>query len=284
MERVVSIEEARNALARPRLDGRTVGFVPTMGALHAGHLSLVRESLRQTDVTVVSIFVNPTQFGPGEDFDAYPRDPAGDAAMLEAEGVHLLFEPTASVMYPDEVRTRVDPGVLAEMWCGASRPGHFAGVATVVTKLFNIVEPDVALFGEKDYQQLTILRRVARDLDLRARVVGCPVVRESDGLAMSTRNRYLTGEQRAHATVLHRALETARDAARSGVREGGELTRTMVEMIGREPAVELEYAAVVDAETLVALDVVDRPARALVAARVGAARLIDNVAILPPGL
>ncbi|HEX9092557.1 MAG TPA: pantoate--beta-alanine ligase [Coriobacteriia bacterium] len=283
MERVVSVEEVRTALARPRLEGRTVGFIPTMGALHAGHLELVRSSLRHADVTVVSIFVNPTQFGPGEDYDAYPRDPEGDAALLAAEGVQVLFEPTVAVMYPDGAETSVDPGPLGDVLCGASRPGHFRGVATVVAKLFNIVEPDLAFFGEKDYQQLQVIKRIVRDLDMRVRIVGVPTVREGDGLAMSTRNRYLTPEERTHATILHRALATAYDAACSGESDAAAIERALTQAIEREPMIELEYAAVVDAETLAPIETLERPGRALVAARVGRARLIDNVAILPAG-
>lgn len=283
MERVTSIEEVRNALARPRLEGRTVGFVPTMGALHRGHLSLVRSSMRHADVTVVSIFVNPTQFGPNEDYEAYPRDPEGDAALLESEGVQLLFEPTVPIMYPDGSTTAVDPGPLGCLWCGAQRPGHFAGVATVVTKLFNIVEPDLAFFGEKDYQQLQVIKRVVRDLDMRTRIVGVLTVREADGLAMSTRNRYLTPEERSHATVLYRALSSAHDAACAGEIDAVGLARALRQTIEAEPLVELEYAAVVDAVTLGEIETVERPARALVAARVGRARLIDNIAVLPPG-
>jgi pantoate--beta-alanine ligase len=254
-----------------------------MGALHEGHLSLVRASRRHADVTVVSIFVNPTQFGPGEDYDAYPRDIEADAALLEAEGADVLFEPTVQVMYPEGSETTVDPGPLASLWCGASRPGHFSGVATVVTKFFGIVEPDIVFFGEKDYQQLRIVERVARDLVMRARVVGCPIVRESDGLAMSTRNRYLSPEQRAHATVLHGALSAAHDAACAGEADGAALTRAMKRTVEAEDGVDLEYVAVVDAQTLACVATIERPARALVAARVGAARLIDNVSILPPG-
>jgi pantoate--beta-alanine ligase len=283
VERVVSIEEVRGALARPRLEGRTIGFVPTMGALHEGHLSLVRASRRHADVTVVSIFVNPTQFGPNEDFDAYPRDLDGDAALLAAEGTDVLFTPTVEIMYPPGADTRVDPGPLGSVLCGAARPGHFTGVATVVTKLFGIVAPDIAFFGEKDYQQLKVLQKVARDLDMRVRVAGCPIVREPDGLAMSSRNRYLTAEQRSHATVLHRALSAAQDAACAGETDAEALVRGMRQTIEREEGVELEYAVVVDAETLAAVTVMQRPARAMVAARVGNARLIDNVAMPLPG-
>jgi pantoate--beta-alanine ligase len=283
VERVVSIEEVRGALARPRLEGRTIGFVPTMGALHEGHLSLVRASRRHADVTVVSIFVNPTQFGPNEDFDAYPRDLDGDAALLAAEGTDVLFTPTVEIMYPPGADTRVDPGPLGSVLCGAARPGHFTGVATVVTKLFGIVAPDIAFFGEKDYQQLKVLQKVARDLDMRVRVAGCPIVREPDGLAMSSRNRYLTAAQRSHATVLHRALSAAQDAACAGETDAEALVRGMRQTIEREEGVELEYAVVVDAETLAAVTVMQRPARAMVAARVGNARLIDNVAMPLPG-
>jgi pantoate--beta-alanine ligase len=279
MERVVSIEEVRGALQRPRLERRTIGFVPTMGALHEGHLSLVRESLRRTDVTVVSVFVNPTQFGPGEDFDAYPRDLEADVALLEAEGVDVLFEPTVAVMYPPGAATVVDPGPLGEVLCGASRPGHFAGVATVVVKLLDVVGPDIAFFGEKDYQQVEVVRAVVRDLDIPVRIEGRPIVREGDGLAMSSRNRYLEPAGRRAATVLYRALSDARDAASSGEDDATVLERRMRAAVEAQDGVELEYAVIVDARTLAPLARLDRPARALVAARVGTARLIDNVAM-----
>lgn len=283
MERVISVEEVRNVLARPRQEGRTVGFVPTMGALHEGHLSLVRASQRHTDVTVVSIFVNPKQFGPGEDYESYPRDLEADMATLDAEEVPILFTPTQAVMYPAGASTVVDPGPLGAMWCGANRPGHFAGVATVVTKLFNIVEPDMAFFGEKDFQQVKVIERIAADLDMRVRIAGCPIVRETDGLAMSTRNRYLTAEQRHSASVLYGALSATHDAACAGEIDAVALADNLRHEIAAEPGVELEYAVIVDAETLEQVTTVQRPCRALVAARVGAARLIDNVAIPVPG-
>jgi pantoate--beta-alanine ligase len=279
MERVVSIVEVRGALTRPRLEGRTIGFVPTMGALHEGHRSLIRESLRRTDVTVVSVFVNPTQFGPGEDFDAYPRDLEADAALLAAEGVDVLFEPTVAVMYPPGAVTVVDPGPLGEVLCGAARPGHFAGVATVVVKLLDIVGPDIAFFGDKDYQQLAVIRSVVRDLDIPSRIEGRPIVRERDGLALSSRNRYLSRPQRSAATVLYRALSVARDEAAAGESDAAVLECGMRKMVGAQAGIELEYATIVDAETLAPLTRLDRLARALVAARVGTARLIDNVAI-----
>lgn len=283
MERVTSVEEVRGVLRRPRLEGRTVGLVPTMGGLHAGHLSLVAASRRRCDLTVVSVFVNPTQFGEGEDFDAYPRDLDADADLLEAAGVDVLFAPTVPVMYPEGATTRVDPGPIGTVWCGASRPGHFSGVATVVTKLLDIVSPDVAFFGEKDFQQLRVIQRVVRDLDIDTHVVGCPIVRESDGLALSSRNRYLTADERTHALVLSRALMRARDEAAAGQSDAASLEAGLAAAIGAEPGVTLEYAAIVDARSLDRVTEISREARALVAARVGNARLIDNVAIRPPG-
>ncbi len=283
MERVTSVEEVRGVLRRPRLEGRTVGLVPTMGGLHAGHLSLVAASRRRCDLTVVSVFVNPTQFGEGEDFDAYPRDLDADADLLEAAGVDVLFAPTVPVMYPEGATTRVDPGPIGTVWCGASRPGHFSGVATVVTKLLDIVSPDVAFFGEKDFQQLRVIQRVVRDLDIDTHVVGCPIVREPDGLALSSRNRYLTADERTHALVLSRALMRARDEAAAGQSDAASLEAGLAAAIGAEPGVTLEYAAIVDARSLDRVTEISREARALVAARVGNARLIDNVAIRPPG-
>ena len=284
MERVVSIEEVRSILRRPRLEGRTVGLVPTMGALHAGHLALVTASRKRCDLTVVSVFVNPTQFGEGEDFDAYPRDLDVDAALLEDAGVDVLFAPTVPVMFPEGATTRVDPGPIGTVWCGATRPVHFAGVATVVTKLLDIVGPQVAFFGEKDYQQLRVIERVVRDLDIDAHIVGCPIVRESDGLALSSRNRYLTPADRAHALVLSRALTSARDAAAAGETDATAIESRLEAAIAAEPGVTLEYAAIVDAESLDRLTVLTREGRAIVAARVGSARLIDNVAIRVPGV
>jgi pantoate--beta-alanine ligase len=281
MERVSSIEEVRGVLRRPRQEARTIGLVPTMGALHEGHLSLVAASRARCDLTVVSIFVNPTQFGEGEDFESYPRNLDADAALLEAAGVDVLFAPSTAVMYPEGAVTRVDPGPLATVWCGASRPGHFAGVATVVPKLLNIVGPDVAFFGEKDYQQLKVIERVVADLDIRTHIVGCPIVREADGLALSSRNRYLTPEDRKHALVLSRALASVRARVDAGETDGAALQWELASAIESEPGVTLDYAAVVDAETLGSVTELRREGRALVAARVGSARLIDNVALLP---
>lgn len=282
MERVASIEEVRGLLRRPRAEARTIGLVPTMGALHAGHLSLVAASRARSDLTVVSVFVNPTQFGEGEDFDAYPRDLDADAALLEAAGVDVLLAPSAAVMYPEGAVTRVDPGPMGTVWCGASRPGHFTGVATIVTKLLSIVGPDVAFFGEKDYQQLKMIERVVADLDIPAHVVGCPIVREPDGMALSSRNRYLKPEDRAHALVLSRALARAAELVEAGETDARVVQLRMAEQVTAEPGVALDYACVVDAETLESVTSLRRECRALVAARVGTTRLIDNVALRPP--
>lgn len=281
MRIVESIAEVRSALRPEKPAGKTVGLVPTMGALHEGHLSLVRASRERCDVTVVSIFVNPTQFGEGEDFEAYPRDLDADAALLEGAGVDVIFTPSVAEMYPAGAVTRVDPGTLGTIWCGASRPGHFVGVATVVTKLLSIVGPDVAFFGEKDFQQLQVLRRVVADLDLPVEIVGCPIVREADGLALSSRNRYLTTEQRTHALVLSRALARAAARAADGETDAVSIAEELASTISSEPEVILDYATVADAATLQPIAVLEREGRALVAARVGKARLIDNVALHP---
>jgi pantoate--beta-alanine ligase len=280
MERVSSIEEVRGVLRRTRPEGRAIGLVPTMGALHEGHLSLVAASRARCDLTVVSVFVNPTQFGPGEDFDAYPRDLEADAALLEAAGTDVIFAPSVSAMYPEGAATVVDPGPIGTVWCGAARPGHFAGVATIVTKLLSIVGPDVAFFGEKDFQQLKVIERVVTDLDIPTHVVGCPIVREEDGLAMSSRNRYLAPEDRAHALVLSRALSRARERAATGETDAAALQRDLAAEIAAEPGVALGYAVIVDARTLASVSELCGECRALVAARVGRARLIDNVALL----
>jgi pantoate--beta-alanine ligase len=284
MELVRSIEEVRGVLRRSRLEARTIGLVPTMGALHDGHLSLVAASRTRCDLSVVSIFVNPTQFGEGEDFEAYPRDLEADSALLADAGVDVVFAPSADAMYPAGAVTRVDPGPLGTVWCGASRPGHFVGVATVVTKLLDIVGPDVAFFGEKDFQQLRVIERVVGDLDIPVHVVGCPIVRERDGLALSSRNRYLTSEQRSHALVLSRALARAQERVASGDTDGAAVQAELAATVSSEPGVELDYAAVVDSRTLACVTRISREGRALVAARVGNARLIDNVALHPPGI
>lgn len=283
IERISSKSELRAAVAEARREGKRIGFVPTMGALHAGHLSLVAAACQRTDVVVASVFVNPTQFGPGEDFDAYPRRVDDDLIVLGAEGVEFAFTPSVSEMYGDGPLVTVDPGALAARWEGEVRPDHFRGVATVVAKLLGVVRPDIAFFGEKDYQQLRLVKRLASDLDLGCSVVGCPTVRDSDGLALSSRNAYLTAEERAFALALPAALCAAEERLAWGETDGGTITTAMrdaVERVAGE-AMTLDYAAVVDPLTLEPLALVDREARAIIAGRVGSTRLIDNCALKP---
>ncbi|MDI6842883.1 MAG: pantoate--beta-alanine ligase [Anaerosomatales bacterium] len=278
MEQAVSKEEIRQLVLEARREGKRVALVPTMGALHEGHLSLVRAAQARADVVAVSIFVNPTQFGPGEDFEAYPRDLQRDLAALAAEGVDAVFTPSTEAMYAPDAQVTVDPGPLGEVWEGASRPGHFRGVCTIVAKLFSLVAPDLAFFGEKDFQQLVIVKRMVADLDFPVKVVGCPIVREPDGLAMSSRNAYLTREERTAATVLYRALREAETLACGGETDVEYLERAMRDTIEAEPLAQLDYAALVDPKTLARATSV-AGARAIVAARVGSTRLIDNMAM-----
>jgi len=280
IERFGSKGEIRAAVAEARCEARRIGFVPTMGALHEGHLSLVRAACSRTDFVVVSIFVNPTQFGPGEDYAAYPRRIDRDLELLSAEGVDVAFTPTTEVMYGDSPQATVDPGPLAAPWEGEVRPEHFAGVATIVTKLFNIVRPDLAFFGEKDFQQLQVVRKVAADLDLGVGVVGCPIVRDADGLALSSRNAYLSPEDRRAALGLSAALQAAEEALAWGGQEVAALESIMRKTV-EERGIDLDYAAVVDPVTLEPVISVEEPARALIAGRVGATRLIDNCELRP---
>lgn len=259
---------------------QTIGFVPSMGAFHEGHRSLMRAARSAHDFVVVSLFVNPLQFGPAEDLDRYPRDLDGDLAVAAAEGVDLVFAPTAAEMYPGGPPvTTVHVDRLAEGLCGAGRPGHFDGVATVVTKLFALVGPATAYFGRKDAQQLAVVRRMAADLNLPVEVVGCPLVREADGLALSSRNRNLEPAQRAAATVLFRALSSGADLVLGGERDAGRLRRVVANVATTEDLVRLEYAEVVDAASLQPLETLRGDVLVAVAARVGAVRLIDNVTI-----
>jgi pantoate--beta-alanine ligase len=284
IERIASKAEMRSAVAEARREGKTIGLVPTMGALHAGHLSLVHAACQRTDFVVVSIFVNPTQFGLNEDFERYPRRIEADIEMLAAEGVEIAFVPSTETMYGSGALVTVDPGPLAQRWEGEVRPGHFAGMATIVAKLLGIVRPDLAFFGEKDYQQLVIVKRMATDLDLGAGIVGCPIVRDRDGLALSSRNAFLSAAERAHALALPESLDAAVTQLAWGQTDAEALGLAMREAASaRAPgALTLDYVAVVDAETLEPLEVVDRPARAIIAGRVGSTRLIDNCALVPP--
>jgi pantoate--beta-alanine ligase len=267
-----TIAEVRAAVGDARAEGRSVGLVPTMGAFHEGHLSLMRAAREQTDLVVVSLFVNPTQFAPNEDLSTYPRDEARDAALAETEGVDILFVPDPSEMYPDGFATTIHVAGITDVLDGASRGAHhFDGVATVVTKLFGIVRPDTAYFGQKDAQQVLVVRRVVRDLDLGVRIVACPIVRESDGLAMSSRNVYLDADARSQAAALNRAL----DAGEAAHQAGGEIVPAALATLA-DAGIEPEYLELRDAETLQPVARADRDALLLVAARVGAARLIDN--------
>jgi pantoate--beta-alanine ligase len=253
-----------------------VGLVPTMGYLHEGHLSLVRAAKRRNSATIVSIFVNPTQFAPHEDLARYPRDEARDLALLEAEAVDAVFAPDVAEIYPQGFSTYVQVEGLTERLEGASRPTHFRGVTTVVAKLFNIVQPDRAYFGQKDAQQLVVVRRMVRDLDLTVEIVAMPIVREPDGLAMSSRNAYLTPEQRRAATVLSLALALAERMYDDAERDASKIRGAMSDLIRREPLAEIDYVSIADADALEELDIIDRTALVSLAVRFGAARLIDN--------
>lgn len=277
---VRKVAELRRTVAGWRADGHRVALVPTMGALHEGHLSLVRHALSQADRVVASIFVNPRQFGPTEDLGSYPRREAEDAALLADAGAHLLYAPTLAEMYPDGFATTVSVAGPSQGLCGAVRPGHFDGVATVVTKLLLQSLPDVAVFGEKDYQQLRVIKRLARDLDLPVEIVGSPTVREADGLAMSSRNAYLTPEQRQVAPALNRVLSQMAGALAGGGDAAGWLAwgRVELEKAGFET---VDYLELRDAASLEPVAAVHRPARLLAAARLGRTRLIDNRPVSP---
>ncbi len=267
-------------MAAARRAGHTIGFVPTMGALHAGHASLVEASRRECGFTVASVFVNPKQFGPGEDFSNYPRSLEADVQLLGQHGADLVFAPPGEEVYAPDHATHVEVGGVALPWEGARRPGHFRGVATVVLKLFNMAAPDRAYFGQKDYQQLLVVRRMAADLDLQVDIRTCPIVRDPDGLALSSRNAYLCPSERRQALVLSRALRATVELAAEGEKSVAPLMARMQAEFATEPAVAVDYAAIVDASTLGPLERLDRLAVALVAAKVGPARLIDNI-LLP---
>ena len=283
MQTANTLDMLRNALEDLRGTGGRVGLVPTMGALHEGHLTLVREAKAKCDHVVASIFVNPTQFGPNEDLDAYPRQMAEDSAMLEAEGVALLWAPSVDAMYPQGFATNISVSGVSDGLCGASRPGHFDGVATVVCKLFNQVMPDMAFFGEKDFQQLAVIRAMARDLDLTRphvrNIIGVQTVREADGLAMSSRNRYLSPLHRAAASALPNAMQLTIAQIEAGEDPAAAL-RTLLRMLQESGFDSVDYAELVDAVSLEPIKTTpNRPARLLVAARIGGTRLIDNMAV-----
>ncbi|MGR4890476.1 pantoate--beta-alanine ligase [Sphingopyxis sp. LARHCG72] len=278
MQIIRDIAMLHRAVTALKQGGKSVALVPTMGSLHDGHLSLVRMAKRVADHAVVSIFVNPTQFGPNEDFDAYPRDEARDAAMLVEEGTSLLWAPDVRTMYPGGHSTHIEVAELGADYCGAARPGHFDGVATVVAKLFNQVRPDVAIFGEKDWQQLAIIRRMARDLDFAIDILGAPIARDADGLALSSRNAYLSTDQRAAATAFPRAL----NAAAKAIAGGSDVAETLAKAEATIVAGgfdSVDYVALADADSLERLGDFRAPARLLAAARIGKTRLIDNLPV-----
>ncbi len=276
MQIIEQIADMRAWSEGERRQLRRIVFVPTMGSLHEGHLGLVRDAKTRGERVVVSIFVNPMQFGPSEDFAKYPRDLQRDRALLESLGADVLFHPTVAEIYPDGYQTHIEVENLSLPLCGAVRPGHFRGVATVVAKLFNIVQPHVAVFGEKDFQQLQVVRRLVRDLSMDVEIVGHPIVREADGLAMSSRNAYLTPEERRAAVCLSRALCKAEKLARRGETCAAPLLRVVAADLAREPLAQVEYAKLCDADSLQEVDRVQGTAVLALAVRFGRARLIDN--------
>lgn len=284
-----TIDDTRRLVARWRAERSTIGIVPTMGALHAGHFALVDRARAENDRVLVTLFVNPLQFGPAEDFAAYPRDDAGDFASLTARGCDAVFAPAVTQMFPDgnasldATPTRVGVPALASVLCGRERPGHFDGVATIVLKLLLIAQPDTAYFGEKDYQQLTIVKRLVRDLCVPVHITGVPTVREADGLALSSRNRYLSGEQRAIAPALHRMLRTVRDALREPDADADRLTQWAARRLRAAGFDRVEYLTLASADTLQTQQTPEPPSRLFAAAWLGATRLIDNLPVTPAG-
>jgi pantoate--beta-alanine ligase len=279
MLELTSIPEIRAWTAAQRAAARRIALVPTMGYLHEGHLALVDEARRRADSVVLSIFVNPLQFGPREDLARYPRDLPRDRSLAASRGVDTIFVPQASDMYPAGSEVRVIPGAMAERWEGAARPGHFTGVLTVVAKLFHLTQPDVAFFGQKDIQQLALIRRMVRDLDWPLEIAMVRTVREADGLAMSSRNAYLAPADRARAAVLSRALHAAHEAWQAGETGADALQARMREELGNEPGVTVDYIAVVDPESLAAVKTADATTIVALAARIGSTRLIDNIVL-----
>jgi len=279
MKTLTRVAEMQAAAAGLRGAGKRLGFVPTMGALHEGHLALVRRAKQETDVTIVSIFVNPAQFGPGEDYRSYPRDFERDSALLRGEGVELLFAPPVEEIYPAGFQTYATVEPVGAPLEGQSRPGHFRGVATVVLKLFNIVQPDRAYFGRKDAQQCVVVSRLVRDLNLPVEIVVCPIVREPDGLAMSSRNAYLNPDERQAARVLYQSLCRARELMQGGERRAQVIAGEMRRLIAQEPRARLDYVAVVDADTFEPVERIGGRLVIPLAVQVGRARLLDNLLV-----
>lgn len=279
MKIVKTVDEVRKEVKQWRKEGLTVGLVPTMGYLHEGHGSLIKKAVEQNDRVVVSVFVNPTQFGPNEDLEAYPRDIDRDAALCEELGANLIFHPEPEEMYGPGFCTHVNMDVLTETLCGASRPVHFGGVCTVCSKLFNIVGPDRAYFGQKDAQQLAIIKRMVADMNMDLEIVGCPIIREEDGLAKSSRNTYLNAEERKAALVLSRSIFLADEMIKSGERSAAAIKKAMTEMIEAEPLARIDYVEAVDGLTMQPVEEIKEPALIAIAVYIGKTRLIDNLSL-----
>ncbi|MBW2639455.1 MAG: pantoate--beta-alanine ligase [Deltaproteobacteria bacterium] len=277
MEIITTTKMMRARSDRMRRQFKTIVFIPTMGFLHEGHLSLIQEGRKYGDDMVVSIFINPTQFGPGEDLESYPKNLERDLELLQKQGVNAVFTPDAKEIYGKQFQTYVTLENLPNYLCGASRPIHFRGVATVVAKLFNTVKPHVAVFGMKDYQQLVVIRQMVRDLDFGIEIIGVSTVREPDGLAMSSRNNYLTAEQRISALCLYKSLHKAKALINSGIRDAATIIDAATELIQSYPETDIDYIAICDPETLVDIKAIDRPVVMALAVKVGKARLIDNM-------
>lgn len=279
MKSITKIKEMRSVVKALKSQGKTIGLVPTMGYLHEGHMSLIRESIKKAESTVVSIFVNPTQFGQTEDFKDYPRDLKRDSEILEEEGVNYLFAPEAEEMYPEGYKTYVEVCDFRDMLCGRSRPGHFRGVCTIVLKLFNIVNPDFSFFGQKDAQQAIILKKMVKDLDLEVKIEVLPIIREEDGLTLSSRNAYLNTEERMAALVLSKSLSEAQKMIEKGERDVESIIKRMKEIVKGEPLARIDYIEVVDMDNLNPLTGIRKKALVALAVFIGKIRLIDNVIV-----
>lgn len=276
MEIITTVADMKARVAEWRAQDLTIGLTPTMGALHEGHMSLMERARTECDRVVASVFVNPIQFGPNEDYDAYPRDLERDAAIAESKGVDVVFHPSVEEMYPNNYNTYVVMETLTDSLCGAKRPGHFRGVCTVVNKLFNIVDPDKAFFGQKDAQQLAIIKRMVSDLNMRVKVFGCPIVREEDGLAKSSRNTYLSSEERTAALVLSRSIFQAQKLIEAGERNAATIRETVVTTIESEPMAKIDYVEVVDLGDMQPVDTLGEAGLVAIAVYIGSTRLIDN--------
>jgi len=279
MEDAETIELVRSLVKAARSKGKKIGFVPTMGALHIGHISLINAAVEKCEFVVVSIFVNPTQFGPSEDFEKYPRPLDADLEICRKAGVDVVFAPTTDQMYPTENLTWVNVEKLTEVLCGRSRPTHFRGVTTVCTKLFNIVGPDIAFFGQKDAQQAVVIKRMVADLNMPLEIVVCPTVRQPNGLAVSSRNKYLNEQQKEDATLIYKSLQKCCELIGAGITEAEPIITQMRKILSQAPSIKIEYISIVDAETLETIDRVNRHILAAVAVRIGSSRLIDNILV-----